>query len=254
MNNLFGSIKGKRVLITGASSGIGAETAVLFGEYGAFVGVHFRRDKKSALAVLAKIKKLDGDGEVFGGDLLNKNIRQGLIRSFIKKFGGIDILINNAGAIYNYQPFAEIQERDFDEMFTLHAKVPFILSREAFKDMAKRKWGRIINISTNAIKYAGPNVVHYCASKAALEAVSAGFAREGAKDNVLVNVIRCGFIDTPMHTKTPGYDKRRFQERIKMIPLGRAGRPDDIAHLAVFLASKCGDFITGEVFTVAGGE
>lgn len=254
MNFEYNEMVGKRVLVTGASSGIGAAIAQLFGSCGACVGVHYRREKVSAIKVLKKIKDAGGDGHIIKGDLLKKEVRQELVESFVKKCGGIDVLVNNAGAVYNYRHFAHLTENDFDQMFALHSKAPFFMARAAFLHMKKKKWGRIINISTNAIKYASPNIVHYCASKAALEAMSAGFAREGAKDNVLVNVLRCGLIDTSMRMKTPEYGEARFQERIKMIPIGRTGKPEDIARMAVFLASAGGDFITGEVFTIAGGE
>lgn len=251
---MFETIKGKRVLVTGASSGIGASIAKLFASYGAFVGLHYRKSKLQAMGVLRECKNAGGKMEIFQGDLLKSTVRKRLIKSFVDIFGGIDILINNAGGIYKYKHFSEIDEDSWDKTFNLNTKIPFFLSLDAFEYMKKHKWGRIINITTAGVKYVGANSLHYTSSKAALDVLTLGFAREGAKYNILVNSIRCGVIDTPMHTKIDGYSEERFQERINLIPLKRLGKPIDIARMALFLASECGDFITGEVFTVAGGD
>ncbi len=254
MNIAWSEMKGKRVLVTGASSGIGAAIAKQFGVCGARVGIHYGKNRTAALEVLRAIRKSGGDGTLFGGDLRRKKVAKNLIADFVRAFGGIDVLVNNAGALSTYRHVSQLDEKILDDMFALHSKAPFFLMQAAFVSMKEQRWGRIINISTNAITYTGAYTMHYYASKAALEAISVGFAREGAKDNVLVNVVRCGVIDTQMHTKTPEYDMARWKKRIKMIPLGRVGSPDDIARMVLFLAGAGGDFITGEVFTVAGGE
>ncbi|TSC73239.1 MAG: 3-oxoacyl-[acyl-carrier protein] reductase [Parcubacteria group bacterium Gr01-1014_70] len=250
----YSELKGRRVLITGASSGIGAAIAKYFGACGARVGVHYGKNRTHAMEVLREIRESGGDGKLFCGDLRTEKVAKNLTMDFIHAFGGIDVLVNNAGALHTYRHFSELDGEMLKSAFTLHALAPFLLMQDAFVPMQKQRFGRIINISTNALAYAGSHTLHYCASKAALEAISAGFAREGAKDNVLVNVVRCGLIDTPMHTKTPEYDMARWKKRIKMIPIGHAGSPDDIARTVLFLASAGGDFITGEVITIAGGE
>lgn len=254
MNFEYSKMVGKRVLVTGASSGIGATIAKQFGACGARVGVHYCKNRAGALHTLRAIQESGGGGKTFVGDLSTEKAAKNLIHHFIRTFGDIDVLVNNAGALYTHRHFSRLDGKMLEDMFALHAKAPFFLMQAAFVSMRKQKWGRIINISTNAVKYAGAYTMHYYASKAALEAISSGFARDGAKNNILVNIIRCGVIDTPMHTKTLEYSTTRLKKRIKMIPLGRAGSPDDIARMVLFLASAGGDFITGEVFTVAGGE
>ena len=251
---MFEQIKDKRVLVTGANSGIGKAIATRFAEHGAHVGIHYRSDYQSAKELLDELKKYPGKIELLQGDLVLEETRRCLIPSFLDLFGGIDILINNAGACYEYKHFSELDETAWDTMFALHAKAPFILARDAFEFMKRQNWGRVINISTISIEYAGPNNMHYYSSKAAMDAITAGLANEGAKHNILVNSIRCGMIDTPMRTKISGYNEEKFIERVGMIPLKRAGTAFEIAEMVLFLASGSGSFITGEIIRIAGGE
>ena len=248
------SLGDKRVLVTGASTGIGAATARLLGAAGACVGVHYRQAREAAEAVADAIRGAGGQAHLLAGDLQDDAVRRTLVGDFVRACGGIDILVNNAGACYGYEHFASLNEQSWDLTLTLNAKTPFFLSRDAFADMKPRGWGRIINISSVSQKYAGGRSLHYAASKAALDTLTLGFAREGAPHNILVNSIRCGVIATGMHTRIEGYSDDLFRERVGKIPLKRAGMPDDIARMALFLASDHGNFITGEIFTVAGGD
>jgi 3-oxoacyl-[acyl-carrier protein] reductase len=252
---MFGSLKGKKVLVTGSSTGIGASIADLFARYGCDVGIHYCSHKKEATKVMAVILEYGVKVRIFQGDLTIPAVRRGLIAKFLKAFGGIDILINNAGAIYEYKHFSDVTERSWDKTFALNAKAPFYLIGQAFEYMKHNGGGRIINISTASVKYGGsPYNMHYCASKAALDTMTAGFSRAGAQHGILVNSIRCGLIDTPMQDKIPGYRKDKFLQRVSLVPLKRAGKPEDIARMAVFLASSAGDFITGQIIPVSGGE
>lgn len=243
---MFEGVKGKRVLITGASGGIGAEIARLFSEHGARLGLHYHKNKE-------EVAKLP-EAEIFQADLLNSAERSELVESFVEKFGGIDVLVNSAGAVFSYKHFSELDEKSWDNTFSLNVKAPFYLTGEAFSYM-KGHGGRVINISSVNVKYGGsPRSMHYVASKAALESLTKGFAKEGALHKILVNAVRGGVIDTPMRTKVAGYTEEDFQKRINLVPLKRAGKPLDIARMVLFLAAETGDFITGEVFTVAGGD
>lgn len=251
---MFEAIQNKRVLITGSSSGIGACIARLFAKFGARVGVHYAHSEEQALEVLKEIVEHSEEARIFKGDLLEASFRRDLVPSFIRAFGGIDVLINNAGMASDYKHFSELGEEHWDKTFALNVKAPFCLTRDAFAHMKEQRWGRVINISSVAVKYAAPHSLHYTASKAALETLTRGFAREGARHNVLVNSIRCGVIDTPMRTSIANYSEELFRKRVSLVPLGRAGMPLDIARTVLFLASECGDFITGECFVVAGGD
>jgi 3-oxoacyl-[acyl-carrier protein] reductase len=251
---MFKGIKGKRVLVTGASTGIGAAIAELFGEYGAAVGIHYNTSEKEALELKRKIASSGGKAEVFKADLLKKSERSALIKQFTAKFGGIDILVNNAGGVYGAKHLLDLDEESWNKTFALNTTAPFFLAKEAFSYMKDHGGGRIINISSVSAKYGGsPTTIHYGAAKAALDAITKGLARAGAPYNILVNSVRGGVIDTPFHKKIHR-NKKSLEERIRLIPLKRMGKPEDIARVVLFLASEAGNYITGEIFTVAGGD
>ncbi len=242
----------KRVLITGASTGIGACIAELFASCGANVGLHYNKSETEINSVLQRIKDSGGNAVTLKADLLNSSSYKLLVNSFIDAFGGIDVLINNAGGIYGFKHFLDLDEESWDNTFTLNVKAPFFISKEAFSFMKEHGGGKIINISSISAKYGGSaNSIHYGASKAALDAITIGLSRVGAESNILVNSVRAGFVDTPFHRKI---GRENIEDRVKRIPLKRAGEPIDISRMVLFLASDAGDYITGEVFTIAGGD
>lgn len=249
---MFEGLKNKKVLITGASGGIGAGIARLFASYGAIIGIHYNQNGKEAELLRQEIVARGGEAECFQADLLEHSFSLGLVGAFLARFHGVDVLVNNAGAVIGPTHFSELEGHSWDHTFTLNAKAPFFLAREAFAYMKDDGGGKIINISSVAAKYGGsPTSLHYGAAKAALEALTVGLARAGAPYNILVNAIRAGFIDTPFHRQR---QRREIQERINLIPLKRAGQPIDVARAALFLASEAGDYITGEILTVSGGD
>ncbi len=249
---MFADLRDKRVLVTGASGGIGSSITKLFGEYGARVGLHYHKDQVGAEKALSAVEKKGGQGIVIQGDLLIERDRNRLIEQFLDAFGGIDVLINNAGAPIGDKHYLEVDSDSWQKTFTLNAEAPFFLAQKVFPVMKAAAGGRIINISSIAVKYGGSDMaVHYGAAKAALENITIALAKRGAPDNILVNTIRAGVIDTDFHRRHP---KPGFAERIKMIPVDRMGRPEEIADMALFLASDRGAFITGQTLGVTGGE
>jgi len=191
------------------------------------------------------------DGAAFQADL-TKESSKSIIPSFIDHFGGLDVLINNAGAAIGPKDILDMDEESWDKTFQLNTRAPFFLAQNAFKHMKENGGGKIINISSISVKYGGSSqTLHYGAAKSALETVTLGLSKAGAEHNVLVNTVRGGYIDTPMHQKM---GRKNSKERIEMIPLKKAGKPQDMAGMVLFLASEAGDFITGETFTVAGGD
>ena len=252
----FEDLLGKNILITGASGGIGACMAEEFSKNGANVGIHYCQNKEQAEMIRSKIITLGKKAKLFQADLNKQGSQSQLIDRFVESFGSIDILINNAGAIYEYEHFSKLTTQACNDTFFLNAISPFFLISSAFENMEKNEnGGRIINVSSASVRYgSSSHGIHYSAAKAALESMTLGFSKAGAIKKILVNAIRCGVINTDMHSKIKGYNRQKFQERIQKIPLKRVGEPIDIARMALFLASKCGDFITGEIFTVAGGD
>lgn len=251
---MFEDIKGKRILITGASGGIGSAMTRIFALYGARLGLHYNHNYELAEQLLKSVRN-NTDAVLFQANLLNAELAKRLMHEFVTKFGGIDVLINNAGAVYDYIHFSKLSEKSMSDTFALNVVAPFYLTGEAFPHMQSNGGGRIINISSVNVKYGGSaKSLHYCAAKAAMESLAHGFAIEGAEHNILVNSIRCGFIDTPMRTRVDGYGEENARKRISLIPLKRMGKPEDIAHMALYLASNAGSYITNEVITVAGGD
>lgn len=244
-------IKNKNILVTGASSGIGAKIAEILLNNGANVGIHYNSNSKGAINTS---KLSDSDKyTLFKCDIREENNCVKLIKDFIREYKTIDVLINNAGANKN-KNYLELNENDWMEGLRVNLFGPYYLAREAFKYMKENKGGKIINISSIGIKYGGSdNSMHYAASKSSMEVVVEKLSREGAKYNIMINNIRPGFIDTPWHIKSER-GKEDINRRIKLIKLGRIGKPIDIASMAMYLASDYGDFITGSTFTISGGD
>ena len=240
-------LKNKNVLITGSSSGIGASIAEKFAEQEANVGIHYCNNKEGAFILAEKLRKIT-KVKVYQLDFLSDNLD--IIYKFVKDFGCIDVLVNNAGIMSPVSIF-NMSIKDYDNTFKINSRAPFILSRDAYKYMKEKKFGRIINISSFVINYGrGRNdSIHYAASKATLEVLTIGLAKLGAKHNVLVNAIRPGIIKTRLQE-----NRDNLQERIKMIPVQKIGKVEDISNFVIYLASEKGNFITGQIFSVTGGE
>ena len=249
---MFQSLNKKRVLITGASSGIGTATAELFSQYGATIGIHYNASEKSANILREKLEKEGGSTFLIKADLLDRGSCSTLVGEFVRLAGGIDILINNAGAIAGTSHFLDLDYDSWDRTINLNLTAPFIIARSAFDYMMKQRSGKIINISSISAKYGGSETsIHYGAAKAGLEAVTKTLARAGAPYNILVNAVQPGVIDTPAHQKI---GRKSLDERIKAIPLKRAGVPLDVARMCIFLGSEAGDYITGQVYSISGGD
>jgi 3-oxoacyl-[acyl-carrier protein] reductase len=249
---MFEEIRNKRVLITGASSGIGACTAEIFAYYGATVGIQYNSSDRDAKDLGKKISDQFSSPFLIKADLLNPDERNSVVQTFIDNTGGIDVLVNSAGAIIGTHHFLKMDDDSWDKTLNLNLKAPFFLARSAFSDMITHGGGRIISISSIAAKYGGSaSSIHYGAAKAGVEAVTRTLAREGAQYNILVNAIEPGVIETDFHKKI---GRLSLEERVQSIPLKRAGKPLDVARLCVFLASEAGNYITGQVYGVTGGD
>ena len=251
-HQIISGLKEKKVLITGATGGIGSSLVRMFANEGATIGIHYHQNQKQAKSLLRDIEVGEVKAKCFQADLLSTN-QLTLVQEFVEQFGNIDILVNNAGGILGLKDFLEVDESAWTETHRLNIQAPFFLAQQAFANMKKHCGGKIINISSIAAKYGGSSKsLHYGAAKAGLEAVTVGLARAGASHNILVNAVQAGYIDTPLQKRLS--NKKNLKERIDLIPLKRPGKPEDVAGAVAYLASKAGDFITGEIMTVSGGD
>lgn len=247
------SLKGRRALVTGAATGIGAAICRLLADQGATVGLHYHSSEDAARALATET----GDGRVIPlhADLCDPASRDSLVPHFVEAVGGIDILVNNAGGLAEFAPFTEVSQTGWEQTMALNAGAPFFLAGAVWPHLTAQRFGRIVNISSAAVRYGGSAAgVHYVAAKAALEAITTALAKEGARHNVLVNTVRCGLIASGMHRRVPNYSDERFVERAGMVPLGRAGQPAEVAALVAMLCADEGAFITGQCIAVAGGD
>ena len=245
------TLVGKRVLVTGASGGLGQALARAFGQSGCRVGLHYYRNRNGIRKIEKELRELGVSSLTLQTDLSDPKGAATTVAQFIKKWGGIDILINNAGGIIGEKEFAKISTSDWNKTYQLNAGSPFFLIQKAFSSMKKQKSGKIINISSISAKYGGyEKSIHYAAAKAALETLTIGFAKIGAPYNILVNAIRPGLMATPAWKKM----KKNIKKRVALTPLKRMAQPEEVAQLALFLASSHGNYITGEIYSIDGGD
>ena len=235
----------KTVLITGGSRGIGKACARLFSENGYNVAINYFRSEKEALALTKELKNT----AAFCADVSDRGQVNAMIRSVKEKFGGIDILINNAG-IAQSKLFSDITEKDFDRMLSVHLKGTFNCSQAVLDDMIDKKCGKIINISSIWGISGASCEVHYSMAKAGIIGFTKALAKELSLSGITVNAIAPGVTDTDMMS---GFTAEEVSQIKEDIPLGRIATPREIALSALFLAGEGGDYITGQVLSPNGG-
>ena len=238
-------LKGKKVLVTGASGGIGKAIAIELSSNGADLCLTGR--KKSELESLQKL--IGGNCEIIISDLSKSEGIDELANSAQEKMGQIDILINNAG-ITRDNLFMRMSEEDWNEVINVNLNSIFKLTKQLIKGMIKRRYGRIINITSVIGVAGGAGQSNYSASKAGIIAMSKSLAQEVGSRSVTVNSIAPGFIETNMTAELS--DDRR-EEILNSISVGRLGKPDDIAGAVCFLASDKASYITGQTIHINGG-
>ncbi|MEG1254820.1 SDR family oxidoreductase [Clostridium sp.] len=243
------SLKGKVVVITGGTRGIGKGIALEFAKEGAMLVLNYLNDEESALKTLEEIKSLGNYCTIIKGDISDYNFSKVLIEDTINNLGKIDVLINNA-AISRVGLFMDVNEVEFDKIMSINFKSVFNTTNSVVKHMISRKEGSIINISSMWGEVGASCEVIYSASKGAMNSFTKALAKELAPSNIRVNAIAPGVIDTKMN-RWMGEEER--EELTSEIPLGRFGHVSEIGRAAVFLASKESSYITGEILNVNGG-
>jgi 3-oxoacyl-[acyl-carrier protein] reductase len=244
--------KGQVALITGASSGIGRATAEAMAREGARVGVNYCKNQAGADETAETIRKAGEQALVVRADVTRAAEVQAMVDAVRKEWGRIDILVNNAGDLIARRSLTDMTEEYWDQIMALNLKSVFLCVRAAWQEMAERKSGCIINVSSIAGRNGGgPGAAAYSAAKGGLLTYTKGLAKELAPHGIRVNGIAPGVIATPYHERySPG---EVFQRFIASIPLGRAGTSEDIADVIVFLASPAARYMIGETVEVNGG-
>jgi NAD(P)-dependent dehydrogenase (short-subunit alcohol dehydrogenase family) len=249
-NNLF-DLKGKVALITGASKGIGEAMAHIFAQYGAKVVVNSRR-QEAVDAVAAEIRQNGGEAIGIAGQVGNMDDLKQVFEKTIAAYGRLDILVNNAATNPFYGAIEKTESEVFDKIMSVNVKAPFELSKLAMPVMAKNGGGSIINISSIGGVRPELGLGIYSVSKAALISLTNGLAKEWGQYNIRVNAICPGLIKTKF-SKALWQDEKTLKRFTQHLPLKRMGTPEDLAGLALFLASDASAYCTGSTFNADGG-
>jgi 3-oxoacyl-[acyl-carrier protein] reductase len=244
-------LTGKVAIVTGASKGIGAGIARSLGAEGASVVVNYSSSKEGADKVVSEIKAKGGKAIAIQGDVSKSADVTRLFAETKKAYGTFDVLVNNAG-VYEFAPLEAVTEAEFHREFNINVLGPILTTQEALKHFGP-KGGSVINISSVASTAPVPNSVVYSATKGALDTITRGLARELGARNIRVNTIAPGGVETE-GTHRIGVIGSDFEKQlIAGTPLGRIGQPEDIAQVAVFLASDDSGWLTGERIAASGG-
>ncbi len=245
----FLSLENRVALVTGGSRGIGRAIALEMARRGAAVVVNYNKSPEAAETVVAEIKAAGGKAASFQADVSNSAAAQALVKFTIETFGDLHILVNNAG-ITKDTVIMMMSEDDWDAVLDTNLKSTFHCSKAAVKHMMRKRYGRIINIASVAGQMGNPGQTNYSASKAGQIGFTKALAREIAARNITVNAIAPGFVDTEILGAVP---PQTLEAALKLVPLARKGKPEEIAFAACFLASDQAAYITGQALGVDGG-
>jgi NAD(P)-dependent dehydrogenase (short-subunit alcohol dehydrogenase family) len=242
----------RTAMVTGARRGIGRAIALALAKEGANVVVS-DISQEDCEKVITEIKGLGRRGLALKCNVTSRTEVEDMVIRTVTEFGRLDILVNNAG-IVAFKPFLELTDEDWDNIMNVNLKGQFLCAQAAAKEMFKNKWGRIINIasiSSGGCGIAFPLIAHYTASKGGIIALTEALALELTPQGINVNAICPGAIDTDMAKGVK--ESGQLEQVLLRIPKGRLGQPEDIANLAVFLASEESDYISGAAIVIDGG-
>ena len=244
-------LTGRRAVVTGGGTGIGRAISLALARCGATVVVNYSRSADEAEQTVSAIRQSGGRAAAVRADVTKEGEVAALMQVSVKEFGGLDILIPNAGSPMEAHPTTELTSEDWDAGMNLNCKALFYCVKHAVP-LFPRGWGRIIVTSSiSARSGGGPGRVTYAAAKGATNNMVRGWAREFAPRGITVNAIAPGIIRTRLHER--GTPPAEYQKLIERIPLGRDGLPEDCAGAVLLLASDDGGYITGQTIEVNGG-
>lgn len=242
-------LSGKTALVTGASRGIGRAIALRFAAEGAFVVVNYAGNEAAAGETLAAIASAGGHAVLSRFDVGDAAQVDAAVKAIVAQRGRLDILVNNAG-ITRDNLLMRLTEDDFDAVVRTNLKGTFLVTKVVSRQMIRQRGGRIVNMSSVVGEMGNAGQSLYAATKAGILGFTKAMARELASREITVNAIAPGFITTDMTGKLPEAARKEFAERI---PLGRFGAPEEVAELALFLASDAAAYVTGQVVGINGG-
>jgi 3-oxoacyl-[acyl-carrier protein] reductase len=242
-------LSGRIAVVTGGSRGIGKAIALELAENGANVVINYSKDSKGAQEVAENIRNKGIDCLTIKANVSFASEVENMVETIIERYGRIDILVNNAG-ITRDSLLARMKEKDWDDVIDINLKGVYNCTKSVVKIMMKQRWGRVVNISSVVGITGNPGQTNYSAAKAGIIGFTKSCARELASRGITVNAVAPGFIRTDMTDKLRNEIKKELESKI---PVGRLGKPEDVAHTVLFLVSSKADYITGQVINVDGG-
>lgn len=250
MTTLAGkTLTGRTLLVTGASRGLGRAFCRAGAEAGARVAFTYTRDEEGARATTEAIRAAGGEARSFRISVLDRAGTEAAVKELEQAWGGIDILINNAGVSQNL-PLALMEEEDFDHVMDINVKGTFLTSKAVLRGMIRKKSGVILNIGSLVGARMIEAPVHYCTSKAAVQGLTMSMAKEVARYQIRVNCLAPGLLEDGVGRNLPDY---RLADYLKHCALKRVGTFDEVARFAVFLVSDVNTYMTGETIVMDGG-
>ncbi len=239
-------------LVIGASGTIGSAVARRLAGPSVRLGLHYFRNREKILLLQREFEKNGCETFALCADLMSEDQCTEMVRDFQRRSGAVHGLAICSGTV-NWKDWRELESSDWHQTLMEHCVAPFMIARQVVPLMLERGTGRIAYLSSISPKYAGSaKSLHYAAAKSALETAMRGLAREVAESGIRINGIRSGFVLTPQ--QTAGRNAAEIEDRIRKIPVGRAGSPEDIASAFRFLLADASDFMTGDLITVSGGD
>lgn len=251
---MIDDLKGKRILVTGSSTGIGAAVAKACAELGAKVAVHYNSSRGEAEALAAAIEADGGNAILVGGDVSQTKGAKTVVDEAAAGLGGLDVLINNAGALVKRARLGEIEDALYDQVLDVNIRSVVMASQAALPHLRKAGGGSIIHTTSVAARNGGgPGALLYASSKAFVSNAVRNMAKELAGERIRVNGVAPGVISTPFHER---YSTPEMLEAMrKTIPMGALGKPEDCVGAYLFLASdRLSGYVTGQIIEVNGGQ
>lgn len=246
----MGVLDGKTALVTGASRGIGRAIALAFADEGADVAVNYRTHSAEADDAVRRIQDLGQRSLAVQADVSLEQPVKEMVRRVNEVFGRIDILVNNAGFV-TLAPVESMDVSTWDEMIATHLRGTFLVTRMVLPGMLERRYGRIINVSSQLGQIGREWFAHYTAAKAGIIGFTKALSREVADRGVLVNCVAPGPIETGIVPKTPGAPTKSY---VDLLPIHREGQPEEVSPTAVFLASDAASYYVGQTLGPNGGD